>query len=450
MEADREFVLSALFADAFDGDVAGLLRWIRLSFGKQIHHELPSTLSLAELAFQSMLAIQRSGRVDHALFEDLLALRPGLGARIREVARLWEIELADTAPALPASAANDTVLGLHAHLPHFSRLESLLASLFTPQEAHEWLTRIMGPRAHDGAPPSILALPSSPIKDGIISLHRRGLLGAEFFRALAAERPGRITDIKLTECWWLDRPKHFRLSPHLRIRGDGSFEGMDAPESCISIRLTSTVTWNKFGLDNFAVEEDAVLFESDGVVFDMDAYPAFPMLLEDLYVHYLRIQFPPLTYGKTWTVAQGSQVVVPWEWLAEHHAPEYQLPLSWLMGIHYTDFGITRGSHLEVIDLRQGEPHWGVCGTATNSSELHRLLCSGSKLAWRFMDSDLVADVSPASIIPGDFQYFSVDVRNRMVERLPRHGAYVQTRSVSPEEQAFLTRWYKHYTGDQK
>jgi serine/threonine protein kinase len=120
LEADRESVLSTLLADAFDGDTAGLLRWLRLSFGKRIHHELPSAPSLAELAFQSMLVIQRNGRVDHALFEGLRVLRPSLGARIQEVARLWGIELTDAGSSLPASAIDDGVLGMHAHMPHES------------------------------------------------------------------------------------------------------------------------------------------------------------------------------------------------------------------------------------------------------------------------------------------------------------------------------------------
>ena len=445
MKAAKESVLSALLADAFDGDAAGLLRWIRLSFGKEIHHELPNAPSLAELAFQSMLVFQRSGRIDHALFEGLLALRPGLGSRIRDVARLWGIELADAEPSSPASAADGSILGLPSHLPHLSRLESLLESLFTPQEAHEWLTSIISLSAKGGAPPNLLILPSSPIKEGIFALHRRGLLGAEFFRALAAERPRRIADIKLTECWWLGRPKHFRLSPYMRIRGDFAVEDMSTPESCLSFQLTSTITWDQFNSGNWATGKDEVLFESDGVIFDMDAYPEPSMLLEDLYAHYLRNRFPPLTYGKTWIVVQGSQAVVPWEWVVEHRAPEYRFPLSWLMDIHYADFGITRGSHLEVIDLSQGGSHWGVRGIATNSSELHSLLCSGSKLSWRLIDSDLVADVSPASILSSDFQYFSVDVCSiSNLMRLPRHGAYVQTRSVSPEEQAFLTRWSKN------
>jgi hypothetical protein len=439
MEENRELALSALLADAFDGDPVGLQRWIRLEFGKQIHRELPSVLSLADLAFQAMLAFQRNGLMDRALFEGLRALRPGLDTRIREVARLWGIELADAGLSSSASAAHDSVLDLHAHLPHFNRLESLLARLFTPQEAHEWLTRIMGPETQDSLSPSILAS-SALIREDILALHRRGLLDAEFFRALAAERPGRIADIKLTECWWLGRPKHFRLSPYMSIRGeDLECDYANVPDCCISIQLSSMVTWDPLLISYNDIGPDELLFESDGVVFDMDAYPELPILLEDLYVNYLRSSFPPLTYGTTW-ILNGSQAVVPWEWLVEHHISGYELPMEWLMSVNYTDFGIAQERPFEVIDLRQHEPNWGVGGIATNSSDLYTLLSSGTKLAWRFMDSDLVADVSPASIGPSDFRYRSVHVRSSWsLGRLPRLGAFVQTRPLNPEEQEHIS-----------
>jgi hypothetical protein len=446
MEANKELALITLLSDAFDGDVAGFQRWIRLSFGKQIHHELPSAPSLADLAFHAMLALQRNGLMHRALFEGLRALRPGLHARIREAARLWGIELAEAVPASPPSPASDIVLDRHTHLPHLNRLESLLASLFTPQEAHEWLTRIMGSQAQGDVPSTVL-VSASMIREHILALHRRGLLGTEFFRALAAERPGRIADVKLTECWWLGRPKHFRLSPYMCIRGeDYQLEIASIPDSCISVQLSATLAWDPLSFaimheragNGNDIGPDELLFASDGVVFDMDAYPDPAILLEDLYVNYLRTSFPPLTYGTTWIV-QGDRAVVPWEWLLGHHTSGHQPLIAWLTSINYADFGITRGSHIEAIDLRQHEPDWQVCGIATNSLELYRLLCSGSKAAWSFIDSDLVADVSPASVVPGNFQHLSVHVRNSMFGwRIARHGAYVQARPVDPREQAHL------------
>jgi hypothetical protein len=93
---DRERELMALLLDAFDGDAADLRRWARLDIGVTIHRELPDGVSLAELAFQAMLAIRRHGLASQKLFESLSRKRPALAERIQHVARLWNAIVAPT------------------------------------------------------------------------------------------------------------------------------------------------------------------------------------------------------------------------------------------------------------------------------------------------------------------------------------------------------------------
>ncbi|HWN67597.1 MAG TPA: CHAT domain-containing protein [Haliangium sp.] len=89
----REAALQDLLVNAFDGNPAGLLQWVRLTLGPQIHNELPSGGGLTELAHQTMLAAGRHGRVDEAMFYSLRRERPALAGAIGEVAQKYGIEL---------------------------------------------------------------------------------------------------------------------------------------------------------------------------------------------------------------------------------------------------------------------------------------------------------------------------------------------------------------------
>lgn len=108
-EHNREAALGKLLTELFDGNGPGLLQWLRLHLGKAIHDELPADSSLSQLTFEATLAIQRHGRADRALFESLRDVRPGLDARIREVARLWGSEMANVTEASPSLPATQSV-----------------------------------------------------------------------------------------------------------------------------------------------------------------------------------------------------------------------------------------------------------------------------------------------------------------------------------------------------
>jgi formylglycine-generating enzyme required for sulfatase activity len=102
----REAALSSLLVDLFDGDAAGLGQWVRLNLDREIHAELPGgPVSLRQLAFETMLTIQRHGRADASLFGSLRELRPRWAARIGDVARLYGVAREETDAPRPMTGA---------------------------------------------------------------------------------------------------------------------------------------------------------------------------------------------------------------------------------------------------------------------------------------------------------------------------------------------------------
>jgi hypothetical protein len=89
----REAALQDLLVEVFDGDPDGLLAWVRLSLGPDIHNELSSTKSLKSLAFDTMLAAKRHGCLNQAMFHSLRQKRPALDGAIRAVAQKYGVEL---------------------------------------------------------------------------------------------------------------------------------------------------------------------------------------------------------------------------------------------------------------------------------------------------------------------------------------------------------------------
>lgn len=91
--ANKEAALQALLVDAFSGSPDGLLQWVRLALGPDIHNELSARDGLNELAHQTMLAAGRHSRVDAAMFHSLRQKRPALDGAIRAVAQKYGVEL---------------------------------------------------------------------------------------------------------------------------------------------------------------------------------------------------------------------------------------------------------------------------------------------------------------------------------------------------------------------
>jgi hypothetical protein len=89
----KEAALQELLVNAFDGNPDGLLAWVRLALGPPIYNELSTSKPLKTLAFDTMLAARRHGRLDHAMFHSLRRERPALAGPIDLVARKFGIDL---------------------------------------------------------------------------------------------------------------------------------------------------------------------------------------------------------------------------------------------------------------------------------------------------------------------------------------------------------------------
>ncbi|WP_428265029.1 pentapeptide repeat-containing protein [Haliangium sp.] len=82
--------LAALLEELFSSDE--LRRWVHQHIGSQAHRELPEGVSLAELAFQAALIVERQGRIGDAFWAALVRERPHQSERIRMLAKLWSDE----------------------------------------------------------------------------------------------------------------------------------------------------------------------------------------------------------------------------------------------------------------------------------------------------------------------------------------------------------------------
>jgi hypothetical protein len=86
MESSLMRELSALLKAMFS--VEDLRRWVTLTFGRAVADDLPgSGVSLAQLSFDVVLALERHGLVGQTLFDALIAERPGRRDEILAVAR---------------------------------------------------------------------------------------------------------------------------------------------------------------------------------------------------------------------------------------------------------------------------------------------------------------------------------------------------------------------------
>lgn len=143
---NKEAALTELLVDLFDGDSAGLRRWIRLSLGKDIHNELPDeSSSLNRLAFTTTLAIQRHGRINVALFRSLYELRPQRAERILDVARLHGVASYNSDTAV-SNLASDVTDGFSTKRPSGVRRAALLSTTGVRREKllHSLARRIQG------------------------------------------------------------------------------------------------------------------------------------------------------------------------------------------------------------------------------------------------------------------------------------------------------------------
>lgn len=184
-EHNREAALSKLLTELFDGDGTGLLRWVRLHLGKGIHDELPTGLSLGQLAFDTTLAIERHGLASQA-FASLCEERPGQTGRIQNVARLWLVTIDDGAG--DNAAISESMSSARARL---WRVPDLPPHYLTRQATIDAVVRALLDR--DGGKVGISAASlggaSASTKTNKHGLHGMGGIGKSVLAAAVARQP---------------------------------------------------------------------------------------------------------------------------------------------------------------------------------------------------------------------------------------------------------------------
>ena len=322
-------------------------------------------------------------------------------------------------------------------LPYLNRLETLLAELFSTVELRAWLLRLVGLEIEHSLPPTHAPF-SRLAREGIMALHRRGLLNSTCFRALEKERPSRAAEIKYLECWWLAYPKHFRVSPCLRLEGEFLDELFDVrtPKECLCIELDA------LDMDcAHILDEETRHSETDGVYFDLSVYTNPLELLDVLYINYLQKRFQPLTYGREWILVSGSRrALVPWEWLCNYEDPEYRIPFEWMASVNMGDYGVAGGSRLSVIDLKRRRKQCHVYGIAMDSPEISQGIFAAGKMVGGIIGSGLIRSTKPEMVHEHEFAHVEVYVDPSMTGAFtrPEHGAYVQNRPLNDEDRERL------------
>ncbi len=103
----------------------------------------------------------------------------------------------------------------------------------------------------------------------------------------------------------------------------------------------------------------------DAIVVNPRAYPSLRALLDDLYTHYLRERFRPLTYGKDWLVQRHlrafPQLVAPWSWfVAEGCNPISSIEPTWVGRMSLQECGLQAGTSWEITELEKADQRGSV------------------------------------------------------------------------------------------
>jgi hypothetical protein len=95
----------------------------------------------------------------------------------------------------------------------------------------------------------------------------------------------------------------------------------------------------------------------EGAAFASDQYSTFQELLDELYVNYLREQYPPFSYGEAWVLRDGQRYITPLAWLSVPCSPVDAIAKGW-KSISPSAAGIYVNRGYMVRDPR-GDDHFG-------------------------------------------------------------------------------------------
>lgn len=108
----------------------------------------------------------------------------------------------------------------------------------------------------------------------------------------------------------------------------------------------------------------------DAVVVNPGAFPNLKALLDELYIHYLRERFRPLTYGQDWLLQRHlvayPQLVVPLSWFtAKGCEPISSIEPTWAEQMSLKDCGLEPGTSWEIAALEKPDQRGSVIKSDT-------------------------------------------------------------------------------------
>ena len=213
-------------------------------------------------------------------------------------------------------------------------------------------------------------------------------------------------------------PNHFPGTP-----------GESFPPSCISVRLPPAAT----------AHGDA---STSAAILKIGGYPSLESFLDELYANYLREQYEPLTYGKSWMLVEARTdafgfVVAPWSWLIGE-----RIDRQWVRRRSPADCHLLPGSSWRVTDAATDA--YGVAVMETRVLQALRATPK-SDLGMRrdgYLACRPVADVDVAA-----FPCTIVCIGRSMFwrkEDVGPHTAFVQLKPVPDDE----LQWYLDVRGE--
>jgi hypothetical protein len=165
-------------------------------------------------------------------------------------------------------------------------------------------------------------------------------------------------------------------------------------------------------LPDFGADGIADIQDDDAIVINPKAYLTLKALLDDLYMHYLRERFSPLTYGKDWLLQRHlrayPQLAVPWSWFVAEGCKA--ITFEWAERVSLQECGLEAGDSWEIAELEKTDKR----GTVIKSETIC-VLCRDKAIIDAVISDDLGKEI-----------YYQLQAKKSL--------AWVELDAVSPQD----------------
>ena len=158
----------------------------------------------------------------------------------------------------------------------------------------------------------------------------------------------------------------------------------------------------------------------DAIVVNPGAYLSLKALLDDIYTHYLRDRFRPLTYGKDWLLQRHlralPQLAAPSSWFfAEGCKPVSSIEPTWAGRMSLQECGLKAGTSWEITELEKDDQRSSVskietvCIFCRDEAFIDSVVSDDlGKNIYYLLEEKYLTRVEPDSVKPQDFPNFAI------------------------------------------